>query len=139
MTIDGSALPGAAPEVSADNRPFWDAATEDRLVLPRCRSCGSFIWYPRSFCPVCHDTDVEWYEASGRGTVYSFTVAFRGPGPWSAHVPYVIAYVELEEGPRVLTNLVGIDPETVRIGDPVRAVFEPAGATKVLRFTAALP
>jgi uncharacterized OB-fold protein len=94
-----------------------------------------FIWYPRRFCPDCHSLDVEWTEASGKGAVYSFTVTYRGSGPWAEEAPYVVAYVQLDEGPRVLTNIVGVDPETVRIGDPVTAVFELAGSTKVLRFT----
>jgi uncharacterized OB-fold protein len=75
-------------------------------------------------CPDCGRLGVEWVEASGRGAVYSFTVSHRGPGPWADHVPYVVAYVELDEGPRVLTNLVGLDPGDVRIGMPVAAVFE---------------
>jgi uncharacterized OB-fold protein len=80
---------------------------------------------------------VEWVDASGRGTVYSFTVNQRGQGPWAEHAPYVIAYVQLDEGPRVLTNIVGADPDQIRVGDAVTAVFQPAGSTKVLRFTPA--
>jgi uncharacterized OB-fold protein len=128
-------LPAIPPNPGPDDAPFWEAAAQDRLVLPRCRTCETFIWYPRSFCPDCHAGDVEWTSASGHGTVYSYTVSHRGPGPWADRAPYVIAYVELDEGPRVLTNLVGANPEAVRIGDRVTAVFEPAGATKVLRFT----
>ena len=134
MTAEITPLPALAPEPGPDDAPFWEAAAEDRLVLPRCRSCGVFIWYPRSFCPECHTTDVEWVEASGRGTVYSFTVVQRGAGPWTPHAPYVVAYVELDEGPRVMTNVVGTDPDAVHIGDRVTAVFEPADSTKVLRF-----
>lgn len=127
-------LPAVAPDPGGEDAPFWDAAAEDRLVLPRCRACATFVWYPRTFCASCHSSGVDWVEVSGRGTVYSFTVSHRGMGPWREHAPYVIAYVELEEGPRVLTNLVGADPDSVRIGDRVRAVFQPAGATKLLRF-----
>ena len=127
-------LPSIPPTVDPDSAPFWEAAAGDRLELPRCRVCGAFIWYPRSFCPSCHHTDVEWVPASGRGTIYSLTVNQRGAGVWREHSPYVIAYVELEEGPRVLTNIVGASPDEVRIGDAVTAVFEPAGATKLLRF-----
>lgn len=130
-------LPGVPPDVNQDDAPFWEAAAQDRLVLPRCRSCGTWIWYPRTFCPACRSSGVEWLPASGRGTVYSFTVSHRGMGPWREHAPYVIAYVELEEGPRVMTNIVGAAPDSVRIGDAVRAVFQPAGDTKVLRFAPA--
>jgi uncharacterized OB-fold protein len=128
-------LPAFPPEPSLEDAPFWEAAAEDRLVLPRCRSCSTFIWYPRAFCPQCRSTSgVEWVPASGRGTVYSFTVSHRGMGPWSEHAPYVVAYVELEEGPRVLTNIVGADLDSLRIGDAVEAVFQPAGPSKVPRF-----
>jgi len=128
-------LPAFPPEPSLEDAPFWDAAAEDRLVLPRCPSCSSFIWYPRAFCPQCRSTSgVEWVPASGRGTVYSFTVSHRGMGPWSEHAPYVVAYVELDEGPRVLTNIVGADLDSLRIGDAVEVVFQPAGPSKVPRF-----
>ena len=128
-------LPAIPPDPGPDDAPFWEAAARDRLVLPRCQACGSFIWYPRAFCPDCHTFGVDWVDVSGRGTIYSFTENQRGSGRWADHAPYVIAYVELEEGPRVLTNIVGADPGQVGIGASVRAVFEPAGATKVLRFT----
>jgi len=127
-------LPATAPEIDPDSAPFWEAAAEDRLVLPHCRACRTVIWFPRSICPVCHHRGIDWVEASGRGTIYSHTVCHRGPGPWAEHVPYVIAYVELEEGPRVLTNVVDVAPDDVKVGDPVVAVFERAGDTKVLRF-----
>ena len=128
-------LPAFGPDPTPEDAPFWEAAAEDRLVLPRCRGCATFIWYPRSFCPQCHSPQgVEWVPASGRGTVYSFTVSHRGMGPYSEHAPYVVAYVELEEGPRVLTNIVGADLDTLGIGDPVTVVFQPAGQSKVPRF-----
>lgn len=128
------ALPTAAPAPTPDDEPFWTALADGRFVLPRCRSCRSFIWYPRLFCPACHTPDVEWVEASGRGTVYSYTVSARGLGPWKTRTPYVIAYVELEEGPRVLTNIVGVAPDAVHIGQPVTAVIEVDGGAPALRF-----
>ena len=131
-------LPSVEPTPTADDAPFWSAAAEGRLVLPRCRTCSTYIWYPRSICPACHSTDIEWVPGTGRGTVYSFTVNSRGFGPWADATPYVIAYVELDEGPRVLTNIVGADvAQSVHIGQAVTAVFEPAGSTQVLRFTPA--
>jgi uncharacterized OB-fold protein len=132
-----SPLPAQPPVPSPDDAPFWEAAAHDRLLLPRCRVCGTYIWYPRAFCPDCHAWNVEWTNATGAGTIYSFTVSYRGRGPWADRVPFVIAYVQLDEGPRVLTNIVGVNPEAVYIGERVRAVFEPAGETKVLRFTPA--
>lgn len=125
-TEERSGLPTPSPVVTEETAPFWEAAAEGRWVLPRCRRCGGWIWYPRRFCPDCASRDVEWVEASGRGTVYTFTRIRRGRGPWAEHLPYVVAYVELDEGPRVLTNIVGCDPDDVHIGMPVQVVFEPA-------------
>jgi uncharacterized OB-fold protein len=122
------------PEV----KPFWDATAEGRLVLPRCQDCQTLIWYPRPFCPACGSLKIEWTEASGRGTVYSFTVNRRG----TADLPqyrqvgtYVLAYVELDEGPRVMTNIVDCDPDSVAIGQRVEVVFHDTGeGTALPRF-----
>ncbi len=132
---DSAPLPVAAPRPTPDDAPFWEALGQSRLVLPRCRRCGTHIWYPRGFCPSCYSPEVDWVEASGRGTVYSYTVSTRGVGPWAERAPYVIAYVELEEGPRILSNLVGVDPGEVRIGQSVRAVVEFDGEAPALRFS----
>ena len=120
-----SALPTPEPVANLETEPFWDAVADGCLVLPRCDSCGTVVWYPRRFCPVCHTAGVTWREASGRGTVYSFTVVRKAPGAWSGAAPYVIAYVELEEGPRILTNVVDVDPAAVEVGMPVEATFVP--------------
>lgn len=128
-------LPAPAPDVAPEAKPFWDAAAEGRLVLPRCDDCAAVIWYPRALCPDCGSTAVSWFEASGRGSVYSFTVTRRGQGAYADAAPYVLAYVELEEGPRVMTNVVGADPETLRVGQAVTATFADTGrGTALLRF-----
>jgi uncharacterized protein len=133
-----SPLPVPEPTPTLETEPFWDAATEGRLVLPRCDDCDTVIWYPRRFCPECHGRSVSWFDASGRGAVYSFTVVRQAPGEWKASVPYVIAYVELAEGPRVLTNVVGCEVDDVHVGLAVSAVFERSpGGVGVLRFTPA--
>jgi uncharacterized OB-fold protein len=119
-----SELPAPEPVTTLETEPFWRATAEGRLVLPRCDSCGAVIWYPRRFCPECHRSSISWFEASGQGTVYSFTVVRQAPEPWRKVVPYVIAQVELDEGPRVLTNIVGCDPGEVTIGQPVEVVFD---------------
>ena len=131
-------LPAPAPVVLPEVKSFWDATAEGRLLLPRCDDCQTVIWYPRPFCPACGSLRVTWFEASGRGTVYSYTVNRRG----TADLPeyrqagtYVLAYVELEEGPRVMTNIVDCDPESVRIGQPVSIVFhETSQGTALPRF-----
>jgi uncharacterized OB-fold protein len=126
-------LPTVAPSVDAETKPFWDATQAGTLLLKRCRSCESVFWYPRTMCPVCGSLDTEWTEASGRGSVHSFTIVRRGgPGVYQDAVPYVLAYVELDEGPRVLTNIVDCDPDAVRIGDGVSVVFHAAGPDAAL-------
>lgn len=129
-----SRLPVGPVTPNEDDRPFWEAAAGGRLVLPRCLRCSTFIWYPRTFCPACASQEVEWVESAGRGTVYSHTVSERGMGPWAEAAPFVIAYVELEEGPRVLTNLVDCDPGGVTVGMAVSAVFDGEAPARVLRF-----
>ncbi|MGH9276168.1 MAG: Zn-ribbon domain-containing OB-fold protein [Acidimicrobiales bacterium] len=134
-----SQLPTPTPRPNSETEPFWSAAADGRLVLPVCDTCGHHIWYPRSWCPVCGGGSVTWTELSGRGTVYACMIQRRGMGPWAAAVPYVVAYVELAEGPRILTNVVTDDPESVHIGLPVTALFVPVdGADQpqsILRFT----
>jgi uncharacterized protein len=121
-----SGLPSTRPSYNEEAAPYWEATAAGRLVLPVCDECGHVIWYPRSWCPVCESGAVTWTEMSGRGTVYACTVIRRAMGPWAAAAPYVGAYVELEEGPRVLTNVVTDDPDGVHVGMAVTATFVPA-------------
>lgn len=117
-------LPSPSPQINVETKPFWDATAEGKLLLPRCDGCDAVVWYPRAFCPECSSFDVTWVEASGRGTIYSFTINRRGQGDYR-DLAYVVAYVELEEGPRVLTNIVDGDPEQLQVGQAVQVVFHP--------------
>lgn len=114
-----------APVPSPETEPFWAAAREQRLVLPRCDACGD-CWFPPSLaCPRCGSERHSWVPASGRGTVFSFVVYHRVyHRAFKAKVPYVVAVIELEEGPRLISNVVGIAPEQVRCDMLVRVVFE---------------
>jgi uncharacterized OB-fold protein len=138
MTVSEKVLPAPAPIVLPEVKPFWDATAEGRLVLPRCNKCQTVIWFPRPFCPSCASTDVTWIEASGRGSVYSFTVNRRGTADLPAYREsgtYVLAYVELDEGPRIMTNIVDCDPDSVEIGQKVEVVFHDTGqGTALPRF-----
>lgn len=130
-----SQLPAPAPASNLETEEFWRAAAEGHLLLRKCDDCSSVIWYPRAFCPDCGSLSTSWTEASGDGVVYSFTVVHRSPGLFEQSVPYVVAYVELAEGPRVLTNVVDCDPSEVQIGQPVRVVFHDTGkGSAVYRF-----
>lgn len=107
-------------------RPYWEGLAAGRLMLPSCGACGPFF-YPRAFCPRCHARAVTWVQASGRGTLHAFTIAYQAFHPgFTVPTPCVLALVELEEGPRLLTNLVGVepDPRALRCGMPVEVVFE---------------
>jgi len=114
----------------------------DRFVLPRCEDCGRFHFYPRPVCPYCQGGRITWAEASGGGAVYSHSTVYRAPGPaFKDDVPYAIAIVKTDEGPHLLSRVVGVDPEKVRIGmrlkvrlemiagDAVLPVFEPESSS----------
>lgn len=117
-----------APIVNADSVPYWQGAREDRLLLQRCRDCGVLRFFPRYLCTACGSEHVEWAEASGRGTVHSFTIVHRAAFPeFQARTPYVVALIDLEEGPRMMTNIVGRGALKVAIGDPVTVTFEARG------------
>jgi uncharacterized OB-fold protein len=120
-----SAYGGPLPEITAESRPFWDGCRRHELLVQRCRVCGTFQHYPRGICARCWGADLEWRPSAGRGAVYTFTVVHRSQAPgFKERLPYVLAYVELEEGVQVLTNLVGCAPGEVAIGMPVRVTFE---------------
>ncbi len=112
------------PSEEAVSAPFWDATRTRRLVFQRCDDCAAPVWYPRAVCPTCLSGNLTWTESTGRGIVYSVSVHYRAPAPELADsVPYAVALVDLDDGPRMLTNVVDCSPEAVRIGDPVLATW----------------
>ena len=125
-------LPAPAPYVSNEAKPFWDATAEGRLLLQRCPSCGIHIYYPRFVCPSCHAHELAYVDASGKGTVYSATLTTTGILDYKDCGPYVLAMVELEEGPKMMTILVEVEPDDVAIGMPVEVVFHDTGAGSAL-------
>ena len=129
--VDEPGMPTPVPEVAPELAEFWAATSEGRLLLRRCTACGEAIWYPRPICPFCHSTATVWEQASGSGHVYTFSVVRRGIGAY-ADAPYVLAYVELAEGPRVMTNIVDCDLDSVRIGQEVELVFHRASESTAL-------
>lgn len=113
------------PQPGETSRPFWAGTQAHELRLQRCRDCGKHIFYPRPICPFCLSEHLEWVTASGKGKVYSYTVVRRALHPaFKDDVPYVLAIVELDEGPRLTTNIVGARPEDVRVDMPVRATYD---------------
>jgi uncharacterized OB-fold protein len=116
------------PQPSHESQPFWDAAREHRLTYQRCSACGTRVFYPRDVCtgPMCFGVGtLEWVEASGKGWVYSFTISYQPAHPaFADDVPYVLAIIELDEGIRMNSNVVGIAPEDVKIGMRVEVVWD---------------
>ena len=110
------------PTITERNRPFWDALREHRFVVPHCPDCGDYSWAPYPACRSCQSLNVRYTEVSGRATVYSFSAIHRGPGAFSADVPYLLTLGQLEEQPRpcnVLSILTGVAVEDCRIGMPI--------------------
>ena len=112
------------PTPDADTQPFWDAAREHELLIRRCRGCGSASFYPRPFCPRCWSDDVTWERASGRATLYTWSIVYVNDlPPFPERVPYVAAVVDLEEGPRMMTNVVDCDFERLEVGMPLEVTY----------------
>lgn len=114
------------PTIESASRPYWDAAATGKLLIARCGDCRKVHHYPRPFCPFCWSEDVEAVEASGRGTLYTYsTVYVNDLHPFKTRLPYVAAVVELDEGPRLMTNIEGASPEDLAVGMAVQAEFRP--------------
>ena len=124
-----------APILTDDNHFFWDAARDGRLVGQRCQGCGRLRHPPRPMCPHCHSLDFEIVDLSGAGQVYSYTILHHPQNP-AFEYPVIAALIDLEEGVRVLSNLIDIDPADIAIGMPVTVDFRPTrhdGAVPVFK------
>lgn len=119
-----SATTRPLPRIHPEAAPFWQAARERRLLLQQCSRCRRYQHYPRLLCRHCHSRDLSWQDASGKGSIYSFSVVYRSPGGFSDDVPYVTAVVELDEGARMFSRIIACDPEKVEIGMRVEASYE---------------
>ena len=130
MAAKERTIPG--PPTNPETEVFWDAAAQGKLLIKRCKACAAVHYYPRALCPFCGSDATEWQTVSGAGTIYSYSVMRR------AEVPYAIAYVTLDEGVTMMTNLVDCDLDAIRIGQRVRLVFKPTkGGPPVPAFTPA--
>jgi uncharacterized OB-fold protein len=120
----------SAPRVLPESLPFWQAADEGRYLIKKCDSCGQVHYYPRDICPFCLSADTVWQDSPGTGVVYSFSTMGKDDAA------YTLAYVTLDEGITVMTNLVDCDPQKVNIGQKVRVIFQPTeGGHAVPMFT----
>lgn len=133
MPTDTKAIPVPTPETA----PYWEGAKAGELRIQRCRECTNAYFYPRPLCPNCGSGDVEWFTASGRATLASYIISERAAPGFEA--PYVIAIVELQEGPRMMTNVVGVDPtpDNLELDMPLMVQFEDRGEISVPVFAPA--
>jgi len=118
MSQDERKIP--KPNVTPDTKEYWDAAEQGKLLIKRCNACSKNYFYPRKFCPFCMSDDTQWLECAGTGVVYSYSIMRR------VEVPYVLAYVKLDEGPIMMTNIVDCPFPDVRIGQEVRVSHRPS-------------
>lgn len=112
-----------APICTTENLEFWEGTAKKVLRIKHCEACNRPHWYPRTLCPFCLSDRTVWKDAVGTGTVYSFSVLRRG-----ANAPYAIAYVQLDEGVTLLSNIVDCDLDTLSIGDTLKVTFKPFGS-----------
>jgi uncharacterized OB-fold protein len=121
------------PAPNADTAPFWDGCKQGVFLLQRCSVCSTFRHPPSPICPECLSAQHEWLQAAGPGTVYTFVIVRealrRG---WEELVPYVVAVIDLDEGPKFVTNVVNIEPDLVTIGMRGKIVFPPLGDSSML-------
>lgn len=128
-----TALP--EPIRNADSQVFWDAMQQEKLLLQECGDCGALDFMPRHMCAVCWSPNRKWREASGEGTVHSFSIVRRASSPaFAPRTPYVVVLIDLAEGPRMPSALVGDGALSVAIGDPVKMTFEERGDQKLAVF-----
>jgi uncharacterized OB-fold protein len=121
------------PQPTQWSQPFWQAAAQHKLVLKRCISCGHIDHPPYLFCTNCLSEEHEWFEASGKGMLYAFAVNTYGvPLPFAEDVPYVTALVDLAEGPRMISNIIGCDPKDLKNGMALEVVFAELSSDFVL-------
>jgi uncharacterized OB-fold protein len=121
---DKKAYQKILPSIDEENRPYWEATRRHELYVQRCRDCAAVQFHPRAVCAECLSSNVQWVKSSGKGTIYTYSVTNQNPmRGFREALPYVVAYVELEEGVKMFTNVVDCKPEEVKIGMPVEAVF----------------
>lgn len=112
------------PSPDEASGPYWEGCKQGKLLLQKCRTCGIYQTFPRTLCCKCLSEALDWVQSSGRGTVYSFSTIYRPPSPeFADDIPYTIALVELEEGIRMMSNIVDCDPERIKIGMGVEVMF----------------
>ncbi len=123
------------PQISPGAEPFWEHAKQEELFLPFCEACQKPFYYPRRWCPGCFSQNLSWRKMTGKGRIYSFSVIHQSPLPsYQQDVPYVLAIIELDEGPRMMTNVLDCDVNAVHIEMAVEVTFQARGEMKIPQF-----
>ena len=118
------------PVITEENRPFWGGCQRGVLLLQYCEACGLYQFYPRLYCMQCGASNLRWEEASGRGVIYAYTIIRQNKSPeFSNDTPYNVAIIELEEGPRMMSNIVDAAPTDLQVDLPVTVLFDPVSDT----------
>ena len=120
-----STRPKPLPVITEENRPFWEGCQQGKLLLQQCSKCYHYQFYPRLYCMQCSSETLHWVEANGRGVIYSFTIIYQNKSPEFVHeTPYNVAIVQLEEGPRLVSNIVDVGATELQVDLPVTVVFD---------------
>jgi uncharacterized OB-fold protein len=116
------------PQPTPETQPFWDGTRQGRLMIMHCNACGHDYFYPRPYCPACFSPNTVWKQASGRAALHTYMIIHRAAPGFEAEAPYVVGIVELEEGPRMMSNIIGVapDPEALAVDMPLEVTFEQA-------------
>ncbi|MGH2493871.1 MAG: Zn-ribbon domain-containing OB-fold protein [Ktedonobacteraceae bacterium] len=125
-----TARPKPLPVVTEESRPFWEGCKRGVLLLQYCETCQRYQFYPRLYCMQCGSDKLSWKQASGRGVIYSYTIIRQNKSPEFMHdTPYNVALIQLEEGPRLMSNIIDAAPDALRVDLPVMVVFDPVSDT----------
>ncbi|MBM4763677.1 Zn-ribbon domain-containing OB-fold protein [Bacillus sp. B15-48] len=123
------------PTPDGDSKQFWDGCQEGKLMIQKCQDCRNHIFYPREVCPHCMSEHLDWVEATGKGKVYSYTIARRAGHPsYKGDLPYIVALIELEEGVRLMSNIIHCDVEEIRCDMDVEVIFQEQEGMMIPRF-----
>lgn len=113
------------PQPTPWSKPFWEGCRKHEFLVQKCIDCQKYIFYPKMFCPHCLSSNLEWFKSSGKGKIYSYMVVYSyQPTEFEENLPYIVAIIELEEGVRLMSNVIGCSPETVKCDMKVGVVFD---------------
>jgi uncharacterized protein len=127
-------IPASMLQQDSDSRPYWEGLARGELRIQRCDACSRAVFYPRALCPHCFSDQLSWIVATGKGTIYSYTVAHQAYGLFAGDAPFIVAIIELEEGVRMMSRIIDAPREQVKVGAAVQVTFEAVGEDFMLPY-----